>query len=161
VGDFDDHVTRISTGKYRFFRNGDEYWIRLPRKRVRELGKLLGIPTPSVKQRVVLLTGSHHQQVYWISLDDRLIGAGVNWVREFERYAPLQEVFLKPARRENHRGLQEWTSTCVRCHATPAWRRFPARDRSGEVPPRSTRRPTRLPSDATQRTWAWARTRTS
>ena len=131
VGDFDDHVTRVSTGEHRFYRKGDEYWIRLPRWRVRQLGQLLRIPAPSRDQRVVLLTGSHHQQVYWISVEDRLLAAGVNWVREFQHYAPLQEVFLKPARKENHRGLQEWTANCIRCHTTPAWRRFPARAPNG------------------------------
>ena len=130
-GDFDDHVTKISTGEHRFYRKGDEFWLRLPRWRVKQLGTLLGTAPPSRDQRVALVTGSHHQQVYWISLDERLISAGVNWVREFQRYAPLQEVFLKPARKENHRGLQEWTSNCVRCHSTPAWRRFPARSASG------------------------------
>lgn len=130
-GDFEDHVTRISTGEHRFYREGDEYWIRLPRWRVRQLGQLLGISAPSRNQRVVLVTGSHHQQVYWISVEERLFAAGVNWVREFERFAPLQEVFLKPARKENHRGLQEWTGNCIRCHSTPAWRRFPARAPDG------------------------------
>jgi len=144
VGDFDDHRVDLSTGSYRFFRRGDEFRIEVPEWWVIQAGRMLDIPTPSTDQQVVLLTGSHHQQVYWLGLEDQILSAGVNWVKDFNRFVPLDDVFLKPAENQRLRGLQKWTSVCVRCHSTPAWRVYPITGKTDEA--RTSQKATRGPA---------------
>jgi predicted CXXCH cytochrome family protein len=150
-GDFDDHQTRLFDQEYTFYRggdrggerggngtsgdgsregSGDEFWIELPAWWRREAGRLLKTSRPDSNQRVVLITGSHHQQVYWVGVKDEILGTGAAWVREFDRFVPIDELFLKPSA-HRPRGIQRWLGQCVRCHSTPAWREFPVRQSPG------------------------------
>ncbi|MGI9627979.1 MAG: cytochrome c3 family protein [Longimicrobiales bacterium] len=136
VGNFDDHVVDLSAGTFRFYRRGEEFWIEVPESWADQVERTFEIPSPSLDQQVVMLTGFHHQQVYWLEVEGHILAAGVNWVKDFGQYVTLGEVFLKPGK--NQKGVQEWTNNCVRCHSTPAWRGAPkenkARRGSGPAP---------------------------
>lgn len=75
---------------------------------------------PSNPREVVLTTGSHHYQAYWVKgeRDGELRAAPIVWHRELERLIPRHDVFLQPPDARDH--LVRWNSNCLVCHATGA-----------------------------------------
>jgi hypothetical protein len=102
------------------FRRGDEFWATLPDPdRAAALARQ-GLPldaAPDVERRVVMTTGSHHYQAYWVP------GARGNelwqlpFVYHFEsrRFIPRHDVFLQPESDPIH--VARWNSNCIQCHA--------------------------------------------
>ncbi|MFO0547248.1 MAG: ammonia-forming cytochrome c nitrite reductase subunit c552 [Polyangiaceae bacterium] len=80
----------------------------------------LGDVVPSVRREVVMTTGSHHYQAYWVRgmRDGELRAAPVVWHRELGRFVPRHDVFLQPADERDR--LVRWNSNCLVCHATAA-----------------------------------------
>ncbi len=121
VGNFDNVTLELAGQKYRLERLGDEFWVELDdsdsvtaaRNPARRLGH-----APRVKQRVGLVTGSHHLQVYWLpgkhgNLQTVLPFA---WLIEDKRWVPFHQTFL----RDPALPLQPsvWNLNCIQCHAT-------------------------------------------
>ena len=70
--------------------------------------------------RVVMLTGSHHLQAYWLKLDDhRLAQFPFVYLIEEGRWLANSDSFLQPEP-GNDEGFAEafWTEGCVNCHST-------------------------------------------
>ena len=111
IGSFDgrevsaDHVTA------KFDRRGDDFWVRLsPIK-----GKVLEKP-------VVMTTGSHHMQVYWMSSgwQSELSMVPFVYLKEAQRWIPRRAAFLKDPRFQAADDLEtgRWNGGCIRCHTT-------------------------------------------
>ena len=99
----------------RLSREGDEFWVEMD------------YPDPASglektdRRPIVMVTGSHHMQVYWRSLDDESL-----------TLAQLQYVFLVPEQRWTERPsaflttrraqlvgeFGRWNDTCIKCHTT-------------------------------------------
>lgn len=109
---------------YALSRRGEEYWIRLPDPdRVAaaiargDHGPWSTRTAPDVERRIVMTTGSHHYQAYWVA------GARGNelwqvpFVYHFEarRFLPRREVFLQPPDDPPH--AARWNSNCIQCHS--------------------------------------------
>ena len=83
---------------------------------------------PRIRRQVVMLTGSHQQQVYWYRTDyNRLLGQlpGMYLIDE-RRWIPRRAAFLRPP---PDLGLSEtgrWNAVCIDCHATNGKRRIDA-----------------------------------
>ena len=129
IAPFDDIDLAFAGSKYHLERRGDEFWavIRRPldssgsdKKRRRR-----------VEQRIVLTTGSHHFQTYWVASGD------ARKLRLFEfcyyiteqRWMPMDGLVLaspgaQPQTTEEGEG--RWNQTCNRCHATGAQPRLNA-----------------------------------
>ena len=123
VAPFDDvHLT--SRGRtYHFERRGDEYWVTMtepqkenerqtqPPEKGRPLPRL-----PLKAQRVVLTTGSHVAQTYWVAVADELWQ--VPWVYHIEgkRWIPDDDSFLLPP--EMDYLFHQWNTNCVKCHTS-------------------------------------------
>lgn len=103
------------------FRRGDEYWVRLTDPYFDGPG-----PAPVVERRVVQVTGSHHQQLYWFaSGHTRALGLFPYGYRiDEERWLPVDALFLTPPRGEQSKILGRWNSSCLKCHATHGKPRF-------------------------------------
>ena len=102
-------------GPCRLTRRGDELWAELPDPAWR------GEPAlrPQVERRIVMVTGSHHYQVYWFpSGKPRSVWAlPFVWLIDEERWIPRGAAFLGPEERTRHI-LGVWNNSCIKCHAT-------------------------------------------
>ncbi len=89
-----------------------------------------GGAAPLARREVVLTTGSHHYQAYWVrgQRQGELRAAPFVWHREAERFIPRHDVFLQPPNQPDH--LVRWNSNCLACHATAA---RPAHDQAGDT----------------------------
>ena len=118
---FDGRVLEAES-RYRVMRQGDEFWV------------VTGDPTwapptggPAAR-RVVLVSGSHHQQLYWFETGrDRSIARLPFFYRVPEqRWVRIHSAFLAQSTTESTDPGQ-WNRVCIRCHAThsvPRWGDF-------------------------------------
>jgi hypothetical protein len=75
---------------------------------------------PRIERQVVMITGSHHQQVYWYATGrNRLLGQlpGAYLIRE-QRWIPRRAAVLHPPTDPAFSETGHWNSTCIACHAT-------------------------------------------
>lgn len=72
---------------------------------------------PRAEKRVVMTTGSHHMQTYWVASrrDGRLFNFPFVWLNEDRRWVPREDVFLRPP--QFPRGFSMWHDNCIECHA--------------------------------------------
>ena len=116
VGDFDDVQLTLDGTAYHLKSDGGEFWVEseTPPAEGEEA-------STRTRRRVVLSTGSHHEQDYWLeSTDDdrRLEMFPFVWSRRENRWVPFRDVFLAPpgAVEPEFDGL--WNYTCMDCHTT-------------------------------------------
>jgi len=73
-----------------------------------------------VERRVVMITGSHHQQVFWYATGKRrLLGQlpGAYLIGE-RQWIPRRSAVLHPPSDPPFSETGHWNSTCIACHAT-------------------------------------------
>jgi predicted CXXCH cytochrome family protein len=89
--------------QYVLDRRGDEFWV--------------GIDGEGEK-RVMLLTGSHNMQAYWLSTGrgNELVEFPFTYLFEDQRWVPRRDVFLIGP--EVPKTAAVWNRICVECHAT-------------------------------------------
>ena len=94
-------------------RRGDQFWFTFTRT-----GGRSRMP-PRLRPgdgRVVMTTGSHHMQVYWVKgLDGGFVEFPWIWSIDQKRWIPTPDSFLRPPEKVVEEG--EWLS-CPQCHAT-------------------------------------------
>ena len=75
---------------------------------------------PQIRRKVVMITGSHNQQVYWYQTGhDRVLGQlPVAYVIGEERWIPRRAAVLHPPADPVFSETGHWNSTCIACHAT-------------------------------------------
>jgi hypothetical protein len=79
-----------------------------------------------IERPVVMITGSHHQQVYWYATGQgRLLGQlpGAYLIRE-GRWIPRRAAVVHPPTDPPFSETGHWNSTCIACHATDGRPRF-------------------------------------
>ena len=135
LGAFDDIVLEDRGYQYQFERRGDEIWAELPDpfwfERPLWLMEILddNFPErpPRIEARVVMSTGSHHMQNYWIRRPDQgdgylepdngaLIQLPWIWLIHEERWIPNQDSFLSPPS-VSVEGPIRWSANCSSCHS--------------------------------------------
>ncbi len=70
---------------------------------------------------VVLTTGSHNMQVYWLPAagpDNTVEPMPWVWLLHEQRWIPANSSFLKPPMDSKDRETGRWNKDCIRCHAT-------------------------------------------
>jgi predicted CXXCH cytochrome family protein len=118
-GAFDGRALHGPDGEYAALRRGDEFWVRMvdpAAKRARaEQGAPL-VPGPSVERRVVMVTGSHHMQVYWVAAPrGRALHAfPFAWLIGEGRWVPTESTLLRPPQGDV---VYTWNDVCIQCHA--------------------------------------------
>ena len=106
--------------RYALSRRGDEFWVAMPdpdrvADAFRRGASLEGIPV--VDRRVLMTTGSHHYQGYWVP------GARGNELWQFpfvyhfesQRFIPRHDAFLQPETDPPY--AARWNSNCIQCHS--------------------------------------------
>jgi predicted CXXCH cytochrome family protein len=108
-------------------RQGDEFWVGLPRLSLQNAGSLgpneRGAPEAPAEgtkiwRRLVMSTGAHHYQLYWypIGLGREIHMLPFVFLQEDQRWVPRASVFLTPP------GVPEqtrtWNANCICCHST-------------------------------------------
>ena len=125
LGTFDGSVIVSEGLEYRVIREGDEFWAEMPDPDVMmyivQGGKKLEFDqVPRRRQRVVLTTGSHHYQTYWVVSPryERLMQTlPLVYLLEDKRWAPREEAFMRGPK-DSGRFITQWNHHCIRCHST-------------------------------------------
>jgi hypothetical protein len=116
--DFDGvTVAAVKNGRpLRLERRGNEFWAEMDDPDWDGTG---GAP-PRITRQVVMITGSHHQQVYWYRTDNsRVIGQlPAMYLIADGRWIPRGAAFLSPSGGTWPSEEGRWNRVCVACHAT-------------------------------------------
>src|SRR5690606_14450564 len=105
---------------YELFRRGDQFWARLPDPDLVAHGQRTlrqAADIPSVERRIVMTTGSHHYQAYWVGGERGNELWQFPFVYHFEtrRFIPRRDAFLQPPDAPPHQA--RWNSNCIQCHS--------------------------------------------
>ncbi|MBL9166562.1 MAG: hypothetical protein JNN07_02335 [Verrucomicrobiales bacterium] len=124
-GAFDGTSVEAEGLIYRVFFENDRYWAEMPDpdlmmyavegKRKVPLEKL-----PRVKRPVVMSTGSHHYQTYWVSSARHptvLHTLPLVFLLDEHRWIPREAAFLHGPD-DQERFEVQWNNQCIRCHST-------------------------------------------
>lgn len=125
LGRFDGTTIQSDGLAYRVFRKGDEFWAEMPDPDVImyviQGGRNLPLDQiPRVEQRVVMATGSHHYQTYWVDSPrhDRLLQTlPLVYLPADQRWIPREAAFMR-APDDRGRFITQWNHHCIRCHST-------------------------------------------
>lgn len=118
LGAFDGTELEADGLVYRMTRSGDEYWVETRRK-----SDTSGVEAPATRRQVVMTTGSHHEQIYWM---DSGIGRAMqmlpfSWLIQEQRWTPFSALFIRPpggTAELPEPSAGEWSMNCNRCHST-------------------------------------------
>jgi predicted CXXCH cytochrome family protein len=72
---------------------------------------------PRIDQRIVMTTGSHHMQEYWIQLGggNTLCRVPLAYLADDDAWVGLDDIFLMPPR--NAPDVRPWNQNCIHCHS--------------------------------------------
>ena len=116
----------------KLWREGAEFWATTPdfaaiykdQEAARKMPKL-----PMLKRRIVLVTGSHHKQVFWYATErndgNELEVFPYLWLIEDQRWAPRDAAFLRPTFWPPRPAVGRWNTQCIQCHTTGGRPRLP------------------------------------
>ncbi len=109
--DLDGVALELDGRSFSFRRDGERYLVR---------------EGAGTDREVVLLTGSHHQQNFWIETES---GRAVEpfpfgWLIGAQRWAPLTDTFVCPPEVHVGRAVASWNTSCIHCHTTAGQMRY-------------------------------------
>jgi len=144
-----DGSTILSDGlKYRVFRKGDQFWAEMPDPEIMMyvvqgqkmgLSKKIGPMTYLVKKgknkkiekldlrdiplkqrQVVMTTGSHHYQTYWVDGADKFgrlqQTLPLVYLLNDHRWIPREAAFMRQTKSDHF--ITQWNNHCIKCHST-------------------------------------------
>lgn len=126
IAAFDGRTLAHADGDHVVERRGDEYWVWMPAPSYLLERAAKGSPeldpdanpdpVPMQWQRVVMSTGAHNMQMYWVAAEPgrRLIAFPFTWVVEAQTWVANEATLLRP--HEPH-VVYGWNEVCVQCHA--------------------------------------------
>jgi len=145
VGRFDGSRIDSNGLLYRVFMRGDQFWAEMPdpdemvnRQRTFDLKTQRGLPTEplhwdgirQVERQVVMSTGSHHYQTYWVesaAYPGTLMTLPLVYLIQDKRWIPREAAFMYPP--GPRRMVTVWNDHCIACHSTgPAPMPYDKRD---------------------------------
>ncbi|MEO8269394.1 MAG: cytochrome c3 family protein, partial [Aureliella sp.] len=73
---------------------------------------------PIVRRQVIMTTGSHHMQGYWVAskTSNMLRQVPFIYLLNDQRWVPREDIFLAPP--DGHRHFAVWNDNCLVCHST-------------------------------------------
>lgn len=88
----------------------------------------------TTRRRVALVTGSHHQQLYWTegAQGNALAPLPLVFLREDRRWVSVMDIFINDPATPSWQ-LPSWNEICIRCHATGAEPRLGLDTRVGDL----------------------------
>lgn len=100
---------------------GNTFWVTVPDPEIDyslfQKGAPQSISPPLVEREVVLVTGSHHMQIFWLPSNhgnELLIFPWIFSIDE-QRWIPYEDSFVTPP--TNRRMRASWNSNCIACHS--------------------------------------------
>jgi predicted CXXCH cytochrome family protein len=134
VGQFDG--SKIDSGglTYQVFKRDGQFWAEMPdpdemvnRQRTYELAVKRDPQSqpprwddlPRVERQVVMSTGSHHYQTYWVESDKfpgTLMTLPLVYLIHDKRWIPREAAFMNPP--GPRRMVTVWNDHCINCHST-------------------------------------------
>jgi predicted CXXCH cytochrome family protein len=123
-GDFDGVTLVRGAWTYHLEQRGEEFWVEMVDPDWERLNRLRGaVPEsatdpPRVERRIVMVTGSHHMQTYWVpsQFGRELLNFPFVYLFENRRWIPREDVFLRPPEADRFTDL--WNDNCLECHST-------------------------------------------
>jgi predicted CXXCH cytochrome family protein len=123
LGDFNQVELHARGFGFLLERRGDEFWSKMWRQDDR------GVRHMQPDAQIVMTTGSHHYQVYWVSTNayqpDELLPADSNralaefpfaWLIAEKRWIPREAALIMPPHLSQ--ATVGWQNICIRCHST-------------------------------------------
>jgi predicted CXXCH cytochrome family protein len=125
LGTFDNSTVMSDGLAYRLFREDGDFWAEMPdpdvMMYVAQGGKKLALADiPRTRERVVMTTGSHHYQTYWVASPryERLLQTlPLVYLKQDRRWIPRSAAFMRPPG-DADRFITQWNHHCIRCHST-------------------------------------------
>ncbi|OUT62752.1 MAG: hypothetical protein CBB70_15370 [Planctomycetaceae bacterium TMED10] len=113
VGDFDGKDYQVGDITYNFYRDGDLFMVDAKKKNT--MGNVRSLP--NFPRRVVMSTGSHHYQAYWVpNLKRQPIEIPLYYNIAEQRWIPKQKSVIEPP--DTPGNSAHWNSHCINCHST-------------------------------------------
>lgn len=116
LGDFNDRKLSLNGWTYLLSQSEDSLWLETD-----DPGFVGESKARQVRRRIVMSTGSHSDQDYWVESQDgdrRLQRMPFEWVRAKRRWVPYQASFLAPPDAVASSEPGEWNNGCIMCHTT-------------------------------------------
>lgn len=116
-GDFSDVELHLDGKRYYLQQDGDKFWFE--RDALGSIGE-----DERSRHQIVLVTGSHHMQVYWYSTRNHRELSRMDFTYVLETgWVPLRTVFVRPPEvnlpvQVQHTETGRWNDTCLNCHST-------------------------------------------
>ena len=122
-----DNVELTADGRTsRLSRKGEEYWVEMVDPAWERQQSVRGIDTrtlenvPIVNRKVVMTTGSHRRQSFWVRSEDTRPGNEVfqfPWTYQIaeQKWVPIDDAFVRPP--TGARDYSPWNENCISCHA--------------------------------------------
>lgn len=125
LGKFDGTSVEAEGLLYRVFQQGTEYWAEMPDPDLMMYAVQTGskrplTELPRVRRPVVMSTGSHHYQTYWVSSTRHptvLHTLPLVYLLDEHRWIPRAAAFLHGPDYQRRFEVQ-WNGQCIRCHST-------------------------------------------
>jgi len=116
-------VTEVPGNPIALERRGDEFWAEFGDPDWRGEGA-----RPRITRQIVMVTGSHYQQVYWYRTDrTRVVGQlPATYLVKEGRWIPRDSALMHPPVEKPGSETGRWNAICVNCHATNGKRKFEA-----------------------------------
>ena len=124
VGDFDNVNLELHGRQFHMGQDKEQFWAEFDNPRDDD-GRAEMDP---VRKNIVLCTGSHHMQVYWVSTgnENELACLPFTWLISDQRWVPRNSTFLMPPDNphftehdpKNVFEFGRWNSRCIHCHTT-------------------------------------------
>ncbi len=120
VADFDDREYLADGISYRFSRQGDQFLVYASKPGID--GRLW--PLPGFPKPVVMSTGSHHYQLFWVATNRKTepIEIPIYYHIAEQRWIPKQQTVLEPPGTPGNSA--HWNSHCINCHSVNGIPRF-------------------------------------
>jgi len=118
VPSFDGVEVQVHGRRYEFSQDGDELWVDMEDPYYDGSG-----PAPRVRRRIVMTTGSHHEQDFWFESGPGRAVAHFPLVYRIaeQRWLPNGSTFVQPPFDHSRPARPEkggWNRNCIQCHAT-------------------------------------------
>ncbi|MBG85514.1 MAG: C cytochrome precursor [Verrucomicrobiales bacterium] len=118
IGNFDNvSLTNGHGQSVDLFKRDGRAWFR---KRFKDI-LFIGQNTSREEYPIVMMTGSHHMQIYWYPAgkERTLAMMPVVYLKEDQRWVPRNSVFLMPPDGGYYvNEISRWNFTCLKCHST-------------------------------------------
>ncbi len=117
LGDFDNETVVADGREFKLERVGDEYFVELDADLL-ESGE--GSPTPRIRRKVLMTTGSHHIQFCWLESGHSrgMEQLPLAWLIHEDRWVARNATFLFPPDEPEEKNIGRWNEICLRCHTT-------------------------------------------